>query len=263
MYHSSTQRMFWTFANEEELQSHRKAAHRRFVQERLDHIDCTAAKSLIAEPSATSLTPDSSSVIAAFLTLDDEAELCRFYQTMLRDFCSKLKPTLPRSTIATGFALFQRAYVNESAMRLHPKHMMITCMWIAIKVDEHHITMEQFVAHLRGDRQKAVDIILNNEPYVMKRLHYHLMVHVPYRAYEGFMIDIRTRFAELSKPDRLRGPAEKFLERAMFSDCLLLWAPSQIALAALMYAAEEMKEDLTGTDLCLSEKTSRMITLLA
>ncbi|XP_055350517.1 cyclin-H-like [Paramacrobiotus metropolitanus] len=244
MYHSSTQRKFWTFANEEELQSHRRTARRRFVQERLDRKDCSAVKSLASDTRPH--TPDNPAVASMFLSIEEEAELCRFYQTMLRDFCSKFKPELPRSTIATGFALFQRSYVNESVMRLHPKYMMITCMWIAVKADEYHITMEQFVAHLRGDRQKAIDIILNNEPYVMKRLHYHLMVHLPYRAMEGFLIDIKTRFGEFfKKPDRMRPGADKFLEGSMFSDTLLLWSPSQIALAALFHAAEELKEDLT------------------
>ena len=108
--------------------------------------------------------------------------------------------------------------------------------------------MEQFISHLRGDRQRAMDIILYNEPYVMQKLHFHLMVHLPYRSYEGFFIDIRARYRDRLKqsPEKLRPIIEKFLDHSMFSDALLLYSPSQIALAAIFHAAEELKEDLTG-----------------
>ncbi|OQV18620.1 putative Cyclin-H [Hypsibius exemplaris] len=260
MYHSSTQRKFWTFANEAELMSHRRDAHRRFIQQRIDQRDCVAvrrvAQALADDLSSGTLDamssledhlhPENPRVAGEFLTLDEENELRRFYQSLLRDFCSKFTPEMPKSTIATAFAFFQRAYVNESVMHLHPKHMMITCMWIALKVDEHHVTMDQFVAHLRGDRQKAVDIIIRNEPYVMKKLHFQLLVHLPYRACEGFLIDIKTRYADrMAKVDRLRPAMDKFLETSMMSDALLLFPPSQIALAALTYAAGELQEDLS------------------
>ena len=112
--------------------------------------------------------------------------------------------------------------------------------------------MDQFVSNLRGDVQKAVDIIIRNEPYVMKKLRFHLLVHLPYRACEGFLIDIKTRYADqlTGKADRLRPTMDKFLEKAMMSDALLLFPPSQIALAALMHAAEEIQEDLTGLIVC-------------
>lgn len=44
---------------------------------------------------------------------------------------------------------------------------------------------------MAGDREKASDIIINNEMLLMSHLHYQLTVHNPYRAVEGALIDIK------------------------------------------------------------------------
>jgi len=47
------------------------------------------------------------------------------------------------------------------------------------------------VANIKGDREKASDIILNNELLLMQQLNYNLTVHNPFRPVEGLMIDIK------------------------------------------------------------------------
>lgn len=42
-----------------------------------------------------------------------------------------------------------------------------------------------------GDRDKASDIILNNELLLMQQLNYNLTVHNPFRPVEGLLIDIK------------------------------------------------------------------------
>lgn len=42
-----------------------------------------------------------------------------------------------------------------------------------------------------GDREKASDIIINNEMLLMSHLQYQLTVHNPFRAVEGALIDIK------------------------------------------------------------------------
>lgn len=67
----------------------------------------------------------------------------------------------------------------------------VTCVYLASKVEEFNVSISQFVANVKGDREKATDIILNNELLLMQRLHYHLTVHNPYRPVEGLLIDIK------------------------------------------------------------------------
>lgn len=88
-----------------------------------------------------------------------------------------------------------------------------------------------------------MDIILSNELLLMQRLNYYLTVHNPYRPVEGFLIDIKTR-SSLVKPDRLRTGIDEFLEQAFLTDACLLFAPSQIALAAVLHAASKEQENL-------------------
>lgn len=52
----------------------------------------------------------------------------------------------------------------------------------------------QFVANIKGDREKASDIILNNELLLMEQLKFHLTVHNPYRPVEGLLIDIKVKY---------------------------------------------------------------------
>lgn len=48
----------------------------------------------------------------------------------------------------------------------------------------------------------------------------------------------------MSDPERLRPGTEHFLERAFLTDVILLYSPSQIALAAVLQAASKLQENL-------------------
>lgn len=54
--------------------------------------------------------------------------------------------------------------------------------------------MTQFLANIKGDRDKASDIILNNELLLMQQLNFHLCIHNPFRPIEGLLIDIKVHF---------------------------------------------------------------------
>lgn len=77
----------------------------------------------------------------------------------------------------------------------------------------------------------------------MQRLNYYLTIHNPYRPVEGFLIDIKTR-CSLVNPDRLRAGIDEFLENTFLTEACLLFAPSQIALAAVLHAASKEQENL-------------------
>lgn len=69
----------------------------------------------------------------------------------------------------------------------------VTCVYLACKVDEFNVSINQFVKNIKGDRNKAADIILNNELLLMQVLKYNLTVHNPYRPIEGLLIDIKVQ----------------------------------------------------------------------
>lgn len=118
-----------------------------------------------------------------------------------------------------------------------------TCVYLACKTEEFNVSIGQFVSNIKGDRVKAMDIILSNELLLMQRLNYYLTVHNPFRPVEGFLIDIKSR-CSLLNPDRLRNGIDEFLEKTFFTEACLLFAPSQIALAGVLHAASKEQENL-------------------
>ncbi|NXT02961.1 CCNH protein, partial [Jacana jacana] len=218
MYHSSTQKRHWTFRSEEELARCRVEANRKFRSR--------------AVVSGKVLQND-----IVFLEPHEELAICKYYEKRLLDFCVVFKPAMPRSVVGTACMYFKRFYLNNSVMEYHPRIIMLTCAFLACKVDEFNVSSAQFVSNLRESplgQEKALEQILEYELLVIQQLNFHLIVHNPYRPFEGFLIDIKTRYPMLENPEILRKTADDFLNRLVLTDAHLLFPPSQIALAAIL-----------------------------
>ncbi|KAI5705158.1 hypothetical protein M8J76_012105 [Diaphorina citri] len=224
MFPTSSQKKYWMFSDESELIALREAANQNFI---LEH--------------RAELTDEEAS--EHFLSASEERVLVRHYQLQLRDFCKRFSPPMPKVVIGTAFHYLKRFYLNNSVMDYHPKEILVTCVYLACKVEEFNLSISQFVSNIKGDQQKASDIILNNELLLMQQLKYHLTVHNPYRPVEGFLIDIKTR-SQLRDPDRLRPGIDEFLDKMFLTDACLLFSPSQIALAAVLQSASKLQENL-------------------
>ncbi|XP_064472202.1 cyclin-H-like [Ornithodoros turicata] len=221
MFSNSTQCKHWMFKDDQQVSRLRQEANCRFIERHNDE------------------SRSQDSPYEHFLTADEERMIYKHYEFTLRDFCKKFQPPVPRSVIGTSFHYFKRFYLNNSVMDYHPKHMLVTCVYLACKVEEFNVSIAQFVSNLRGDREKATDIILSHELLLMQQLKYHLTVHNPYRPLEGLLIDIKTRCRQFPDPEKLRVLMDDFLDRTLFTDAMLLMAPSQIALTAVLYAANK------------------------
>lgn len=145
-------------------------------------------------------------------------------------------------------------------MDFHPKMILVTCVYMACKVEEFNVSMSQFVANVKGDRGKAMDVILNNELLLMKHLKYHLTVHNPYRPIEGFLIDLKTRCLTAGDPERFRKDIDDNIDRSYFTDACLLFSPSQISLAAICFAAATNDADIDTyvTSILLGEDSEKV-----
>ncbi|XP_076452516.1 cyclin-H-like [Babylonia areolata] len=218
MFATSTQLNYWTFSGETELRQLRQEANQNFVQ--------THGKHMSEQERA-----------AFFLSPPEERLLLRQYEYVLKEFCNKFNPPLPKCILGTSLAFLKRFWINNSPMDYHPKDIMLTAVYLACKVEEFYVPISQFVSNLKGNREKFADTILTFELLLMSKLRYHLTVHNPFRAMEGLLIDVKTRFPELENAERLRRNAEEFIDRALMTDIVLIFSPSQIALAALLYSA--------------------------
>ncbi|KAF7267027.1 cyclin H [Rhynchophorus ferrugineus] len=224
MFPTSSQCKYWMFSSEDELNNLRDATNATHIQ-------------------LYGRNVSESSKYEVFLTPEEEKIMVKRYELHLRDFCKRFQPPMPRCVIGTAFHYFKRFYIYNSVMNYHPKEIMVTCIYLASKVEEFNVSIQQFVANIKGDREKASDIILNNELLLMEQLNFHLAIHNPYRPVEGLLIDIKTR-GSLHDPERLRPGTEQFLERVLLTDAILLYSPSQVALAAVLHAASKLQENL-------------------
>ena len=82
---------------------------------------------------------------------------------------------------------------NVRQVGFHAFFFRYTCVYLACKVEEFNVSIQQFVANCHGDKEKAADIILSHELLLMHELQYHLTVHNPFRPLEGLLIDIKVR----------------------------------------------------------------------
>ncbi|XP_008811991.1 cyclin-H1-1 isoform X2 [Phoenix dactylifera] len=139
---------------------------------------------------------------------------------------------------ATAIIYFKRFYLQWSVMEHHPKHIMLTCIYASCKVEENHVSAEELGKGIQQDHQ----MILNNEMIVYQSLGFDLIVYAPYRSVEGFVEDMeefcQVRNEEQEKFQDLRGTAKLEVDKIMLTDAPLLYAPGQLALAALRRSNE-------------------------
>ncbi|KAF4074415.1 hypothetical protein AMELA_G00239130 [Ameiurus melas] len=221
MYHNSSQKKYWTFSKEANLENLRLEANQKFRVKAL-----SLRKPGISE--------------SMFLNPREEKVLFRHYEKRLLDFCTVFKPAMPKSVVGTACMYFRRFYLNNSLMEYHPRTIMLTCTYLSCKVDEFNVSSTQFVGNLQENpaaQERALEQILEYELLLIQQLNFHLVIHNPYRPLEGFLIDLKTRYPLLENPEMLRKSAEDFLNRAAMTDAGLLFSPSQIALTAVLNSA--------------------------
>ncbi|KAK8937845.1 Cyclin-H1-1 [Platanthera guangdongensis] len=115
----------------------------------------------------------------------EEEQLMRvFYEQKIQEVCGAFK--FLHKIQGTAIIYFKRFYLQWSVMEHHPKHIMLTCIYASCKVEENHVSAEELGKGIQQDHQ----MILNNEMIVLQSLGFDLIVYAPYRAIEGFILDM-------------------------------------------------------------------------
>lgn len=170
----------------------------------------------------------------------EEEQLTRvFYEQKIQEVCAAFK--FPHKIQATAIIYFKRFYLQWSVMDHHPKHIMLTCVYVSCKVEENHVSAEELGKGIQQDYQ----IILNNEVVLLKSLDFDLIVYAPYRSIEGFIDDLedfcRADNGALQRLKELRQTAISHVDKMMLTDAPLLYTPGQLALAALHKSNDILK----------------------
>ncbi|XP_054288701.1 cyclin-H-like [Macrosteles quadrilineatus] len=224
MYSSSTQRRAWTYKNVQQLERERQKSNSKYIMNFKDNKDLNDIA----------------------LTAKEELMVIRHYEQGIRAFLQQFKPvkeSLPREVKGTVFQLFKRFFTTTSVMEFHPNEMMITCIYLACKICEYMIPIDLFVESIEGDNKLLRFIIIDQELELLARINFNIHIVNPYHAVDGLMCQLNSCH-KIHNPNRLQEYIYKFLGDMWHTDVCLLYAPSQIALAAVMFACSRCKENI-------------------
>lgn len=169
------------------------------------------------------------------LAVDEEILIQRFYEQKIQQVCAAF--SFPHKIQATAILYFKRFFLNWSVMEHDPKQIMLTCIYISCKVEEFHVSAEEFGKGIQQDPQA----VLKNELCLLQGLNFDLIVYGPYRSLEGFIFDMENFFHSkdetfVEKLKELKEAAIFVADKLMLTDAVLQFPPGQLALAALQNA---------------------------
>jgi cyclin H len=179
------------------------------------------------------------------LTFEEHATFQLYYEKALQMFATsddlKLPATVP--VWATAIVYFKRFYLMNSMMDFNPKFVMVTALNLAVKAEEQrHVTL-QAIADLTGTQ--AAQLVQWEVP-VLEGIRFHLLVFHPFRSLSGLFDALeKWRPGQMKqKKIELHEAALEVIKASYFTDLVLLFTPSQIALAALRKVAVAKKFEL-------------------
>lgn len=139
-------------------------------------------------------------------------------------------------------------------MDFEPRLTFLTCVWLAMKVEEFNTVIDAFCYNLFNTKQEATqsgdyfteagDEILAFELSIMKALNYDLIVHTPFRPLSGFVLDIDNYSIQYSQNLNMKPlyhQANLVLFSMLKTDLMLLYSPSLLALSSLAIASLKIR----------------------
>ncbi|KAI6173145.1 Cyclin domain-containing protein [Aphelenchoides besseyi] len=173
MYPSSTQKRHWTFANREEIKALRQKANDEYRHK-------------------IQLNGSDPEIEASLLNVDDEELFLKIVTEPGIRFGETFRPSMWPSVRWIAFAYFKRFYLRYAPMEYSPKVIIQACYYLATKIDEFNVSIDEFVANLqKGSAKENAEQILKWEPIIIHRLDYQLTIHCPFRPFEGHVMELK------------------------------------------------------------------------
>ncbi|KAJ9681942.1 hypothetical protein PVL29_018031 [Vitis rotundifolia] len=239
-FQTSTHRSKWIFTPQDLIEKY-KAANQRAKQTLekygVTRIEVDADGSLqYPEPQISAKDNAEKRSRPKPLNFEEERFMRSFYEYKIQEVCAAF--SFPHKIQATALIYYKRFYLQWSVMEHHPKHIMLTCIYAACKIEENHVSAEELGKGIAQDHQ----MILNNEMIVLQSLDFDLIVFAPYRSVEGFVDDMeefcQAKNDQLQMLKDLHKTAKMEVDKTMLTDAPLLFPPGQLALAALRRSNE-------------------------
>ncbi|KAK9699396.1 hypothetical protein RND81_08G170900 [Saponaria officinalis] len=227
-FQTSTHRTKWIFT-QQQLMDKYKVANKRAAQSLKKYgttsLEIDADGSFSHPKRQRDSESDKHSSIKP-LKVEDERMLHAFYENKIQEVCRAF--FFPHKIQGTAFIYYKRFYLYWSVMEHDPKYVMLTCVYLACKIEENHVSSEDLGKIIQLDHQ----LILDNEMLVLQSLGFDLIVYTPYRSIQGFIDDMEDFcYSTGGQIDLLKDLQQRSFteaDRAMVTDAPLLFPPGQV-----------------------------------
>lgn len=182
------------------------------------------------------------------LTLGDEATMRLYWEKFVFKIVTQLFPAERGRLLvmATALMYFKRFFMVNSVMNHNPRHIMVTCINVANKVEEwvgrSGVTLRKLAEVTKTKPERIVRL----EVTLLDSIRFHLRLFHPYKPLRGHVQAIGKMIKEAGNDEWSEGVGEQLvvaanslIQTAFFTDTMFLWFPSQIALAALLSVAQQ------------------------
>ncbi|KAG9314491.1 cyclin-like protein [Chiua virens] len=180
-----------------------------------------------------------SSANVSFLDSREEHLLVKLYITKIPQLCGHFR--FPEEVEATAITYLKRFYLRNTVMDWHPKNVMLTALFLATKTTNNPISLDSYTSNI--PRTSPSDV-LDLEFLVAQSLSFEFAVWHSHRALWGLWLDLQSLscVSEDQRPKDVYEIALKHVRNSRFTDAELVYAPSQIALAALSLASPPLAQ---------------------
>lgn len=128
------------------------------------------------------------------LTLEDQLQLCSFYEGRLVTLSRALKYS--DTVLGTAITFFRRFYLQHSILDYSPTSLIFPCLYLALKAEDQFVPMDQFVTKVKKSLKDG-EAILAMEFTLSCSLGFQYAVRHPYRPLYGFFLNAQVRMHAL------------------------------------------------------------------
>ncbi|ORY00404.1 cyclin-like protein [Basidiobolus meristosporus CBS 931.73] len=230
LYEQSSQYRSWRFS-EKQLQEIRQISNQASIERVKTNLE--EAKQLGDSQQSNGQTN--------YLNVQDEMALVGFYETKVRDFCKAFQ--FPNKVKATAITYMKRFFLYNTVMDYHPKTIMLTSLFLATKVENSFISIDDFAQRIPKTTAQS---ILDLEFIISQSLKFEFTIHHPYRPLHGLYLDMQSHIQDLAILTSTYEKAVDWVDKSLYTDLIFLYQPSQIAMGAMNLAGKQFRCDVEG-----------------
>lgn len=233
LFRHSSQYRFWSFTPEQ-------------LEQRRIEVNAEAVQSIeqdlrnFVDSKGTELNEEEIKTIesrAVPVNMEEELKLVNLYAQKVQTIAQRLN--LPTEIVATSMTFFRRFYLENSVLKIEPKAIVLTTIFLACKSENYFIGIDSFCEKTRGNKEQ----VLKYEFPLLESLKFSLLSHHPYKPLHGFFLDIQAVLhgkVDLNYMGHIYDRCKKRITDALLTDAVYYYTPPQITLAVLMLEDEAL-----------------------